>query len=77
MAGEIDGEIHSKMVKRYWFKKTYMEVNPILQRKVRVRWLREREISMTMMSMYIIILMGRAPARSRGWNGGWVWAVGR
>ena len=22
-------------------------------------------------------LMGRAPARSRGWNGGWGWVVGR
>ena len=54
MAGGIDGEIHSKMAKRHWFKKTIRKYNPILQRKSRMRWLREIEIMMIMMNMYII-----------------------
>ena len=54
MAGEIDGEIHSKMANIYWLKNLQRNKNPILQRKARIRWLREREIMMTMMNMYII-----------------------
>ena len=49
--------------------------------KVRIRWLREREISMTMMSMYIISSWGEhlQEAENGIWDGvGWLggrWGV--
>ena len=54
VAGEIDCEIHSKMVKIYWLKKLLRNQHPIIHREPRIRWLREREIMIPMMNMYII-----------------------
>ena len=79
MAGEIDGKIHSKMAKMktcYWFKKPIRKLNPIFQSKVRIRWLREREISMKMMSMYIISSWGENLQEAEDGMGGGVGGLG-
>ena len=76
MAGEIYGEIHSKMTKIYWFK-NYKEVKPHYSEEIEDN-LVEGEIDNDENDEYIYyFLVERAPERSRGWNGGWGWVVER
>ena len=64
MAGEIDGKMHSKMVKRYWFK-IYKEIKPHSSEESEDRVVGgERDNDENDEHLYYF-LMERAPARSR------------
>ena len=78
--GEIDGEIHSKMAKMktcYWFKKNYKEIKPHSSEESEDKVVEGERDKYDNDEHVYYFLMGRAPARSRGWNGGWGWVVGR
>ena len=76
MAGDIDGEINSKMAKYILVKKTYKELKPHYSEESKDKVVEvERDNDENDEYVYYF-LIDRAPARIRGWSGGWGWVVG-
>ena len=61
----------------YLFLKTYKEVKPHSSEESEDKVVEGERDKYDNDEHVYYFLMGRAPTRSRGWNGGWGWVVGR
>ena len=69
MAGEIEGEINLKSVKRCWFKNIYMEVKPHSSKVNEDKVVEGDRDSYNNDEYAYCFLVERAPAIIRVWNG--------
>ena len=74
--GDIEGEIHSKMAKKIGLK-IYKEIKPHSSEESEDKVVEVERDNYNNDDYVYYLLMERAPARSRGWNGWWGRVVGR